>query len=79
MLPRNNAAELRVTEGQAFVSLPYSANSTAVDVIEELDMMFIAADQVLYLMRIRHKATQRRANSANYCFKSVHRIAVRTT
>jgi len=47
-------------------------------VIEVLETMFIAGDHVLYLVRIRHKATQRRANNVNYCFKSVHRIAVTT-
>jgi hypothetical protein len=51
----------------------------AFDVMGVLATMFIAGEHVLSLMRIRHKATQRRANSANYCFKSVHRIAVRTT
>lgn len=50
----------------------------AVDLIGVLETMFIAGDHVLYLMRIRHKATQRRANGVNYRFKSVHSIEVTT-
>jgi len=49
----------------------------AVDVIGVLQTMFIAGDHVHHLMKIRHKATQRRANSVNCGFKSGHRIAVR--
>jgi hypothetical protein len=48
----------------------------AVDVIVVLETMFIAGDNVLYLMRNQHKATQRRANCVHYCFKSVHKKEV---
>ena len=61
-LPRHTAAEFSVTEGHAFVRLPQSANSMAVDVTGVLETTFIAGDHSLYLMQIRHKATQRRAN-----------------
>jgi len=75
-LPINTAAEFSVTEGHDFVILPQSANSMAVDVIGVLQTTFIAGDHVHYLMQIRHKAIQRRANCVNCCFWSGHHIAV---